>query len=177
MQQNTTRKQQSWILSNIIPVFSVTWPFRNHSNTMIWCSRNISHYYYVENNYVHFYVRIFWWIESFERTAEQFYLKKKKVWIVVFKKKTVIITLAGYTWVSPPSCWSSSCYQPVPSPAGPEESATGTGQQKCQSLDSTTQQSWCDLGKVRGRVLACRCIYIYIRPVLCRCALDIGPAL
>jgi len=29
----------------IITVFSVTWSFRNHSNMMIWCSRNIYHYY------------------------------------------------------------------------------------------------------------------------------------
>ncbi len=29
----------------IIPVFSVTWPFRNHSNMIICCSRNISDYY------------------------------------------------------------------------------------------------------------------------------------
>jgi len=26
-------------------VFSVTWSFRNHSNMMICCSRNISYYY------------------------------------------------------------------------------------------------------------------------------------
>jgi len=25
--------------------FSVTWSSRNHSNLMIWCSRNISYYY------------------------------------------------------------------------------------------------------------------------------------
>jgi len=29
------------IFSIIIPVFSVTWSFRNQSNMMIWCSRNI----------------------------------------------------------------------------------------------------------------------------------------
>jgi len=33
---------QSWIIT---PVFSVTWPFRNHSNMMIWCSRNIYNYH------------------------------------------------------------------------------------------------------------------------------------
>jgi len=33
---------QSWIFSIITPVFSVTWSFRNHSNTLIWCLRNIS---------------------------------------------------------------------------------------------------------------------------------------
>jgi len=27
------------------PVFSVTWSFRNYSNMLIWCSRNISYYY------------------------------------------------------------------------------------------------------------------------------------
>jgi len=26
------------------PVFSVTWSFRNHSNMLIWCSRNMSYY-------------------------------------------------------------------------------------------------------------------------------------
>ncbi len=33
---------QSWIFSIITPVFSVTWSFRNHSNMLILCSRNIS---------------------------------------------------------------------------------------------------------------------------------------
>ncbi len=28
---------QSWIFSIITPVFSVTWSFRNHSDTLIWC--------------------------------------------------------------------------------------------------------------------------------------------
>ncbi len=32
---------QSWIFSIITPVFSVTWSFRNHSNMLIFCSRNI----------------------------------------------------------------------------------------------------------------------------------------
>ncbi len=32
---------QRWIFSIITPVFSVTWSFRNHSNMLIWCSRNI----------------------------------------------------------------------------------------------------------------------------------------
>ncbi len=36
---------QSWIFSIITPVFSVTWSFRNHSNMLICCSRNISDYY------------------------------------------------------------------------------------------------------------------------------------
>jgi len=27
------------------PAASVTWSFRNHSNILIWCSRNISYYY------------------------------------------------------------------------------------------------------------------------------------
>jgi len=36
---------QSWFFSIITPVFSVTWSFRNHSNMMICCSRNISLYY------------------------------------------------------------------------------------------------------------------------------------
>jgi len=31
----------SWISSIITPVFSVTWSFRNHSNMLICCSRNI----------------------------------------------------------------------------------------------------------------------------------------
>jgi len=35
---------QSWIFCIISPVFSVTWSFRNQSNMMICCSRNI--YYY-----------------------------------------------------------------------------------------------------------------------------------
>ncbi len=35
------------ILKRIItPVFSVTWPFRNHSNILICCSGNIYYYYY-----------------------------------------------------------------------------------------------------------------------------------
>ncbi len=32
---------QSWIFSIITPVFSVTWSFRNHSNMLICCLRNI----------------------------------------------------------------------------------------------------------------------------------------
>ncbi len=36
---------QSWIFSIIIPVFSVTWSFRNHYNMLICCSRKNSHYY------------------------------------------------------------------------------------------------------------------------------------
>ncbi len=35
---------QSWLFSMITPVFSVTRCFRNHSNTLIWCSRTISYY-------------------------------------------------------------------------------------------------------------------------------------
>ncbi len=37
---------QSWIFSIITPVFSVTWSFRNHTNMLIFCSRNISDYYW-----------------------------------------------------------------------------------------------------------------------------------
>ncbi len=33
------------IFSIITPVFSVTWSFRNHSDMLIWCSRNISFYF------------------------------------------------------------------------------------------------------------------------------------
>ncbi len=36
---------QSWILIIITPVFSVTWSFRNQSNMLICCSRNIYYYY------------------------------------------------------------------------------------------------------------------------------------
>ncbi len=36
---------KSWIVSIIIPVFSVTRSFRNHSNMLIWCSINIYYYY------------------------------------------------------------------------------------------------------------------------------------
>ncbi len=36
---------QSCIFSIIAPVFSVTWSFRNHSNMLICCSRNIYYYY------------------------------------------------------------------------------------------------------------------------------------
>jgi len=36
---------QSWIFNIILPVFSVTWSFRNHCNMLICCSRNISYYY------------------------------------------------------------------------------------------------------------------------------------
>ncbi len=36
---------KSWIFSIITPVFSVTWSFRNHTNMLICCSRNISDYY------------------------------------------------------------------------------------------------------------------------------------
>jgi len=28
-------------ISNLTQIFSVTWSYRNHSNMMIWCSRNI----------------------------------------------------------------------------------------------------------------------------------------
>ncbi len=31
--------------SHYTPVFSVTWSFRNYSNMLIWCSRNISDYF------------------------------------------------------------------------------------------------------------------------------------
>ncbi len=31
---------QRWIFSNITPVFSVTWSFRNDSNILIWCLIN-----------------------------------------------------------------------------------------------------------------------------------------
>ncbi len=34
----------SWIFRIITPVFSVTWSFRNHSNMMICCPRNIPYY-------------------------------------------------------------------------------------------------------------------------------------
>ncbi len=44
-----TKKKKSLVktkLSAIItPVFSVTWFHRNHSNMLLWCSRNISDYY------------------------------------------------------------------------------------------------------------------------------------
>ncbi len=36
---------QCWIFSTITQVFSVTWSFRNHSNMLICCSRNISSHY------------------------------------------------------------------------------------------------------------------------------------
>ncbi len=36
---------QSWIVSIVTPVLSVTWSFRNHANMLICCSRNISYYY------------------------------------------------------------------------------------------------------------------------------------
>ncbi len=36
---------QSWIVSIITPVCSVTWSFRNHSNMLICCSRNITSHY------------------------------------------------------------------------------------------------------------------------------------
>jgi len=36
---------QSWIFS-IITNQRVTWSFRNHSNMLIWCSRNIYYYCY-----------------------------------------------------------------------------------------------------------------------------------
>jgi len=36
---------QSWIFSTINPVFSVALFLRNHLNTLIWCSKNISYYF------------------------------------------------------------------------------------------------------------------------------------
>jgi len=36
---------ESWIFSIITPHFSVTQSFWNHSNLLIWCSKNISYYY------------------------------------------------------------------------------------------------------------------------------------
>ncbi len=36
---------QSCIFSIITPVLSDTWPFRNHSNMLTFCSRNIYYYY------------------------------------------------------------------------------------------------------------------------------------
>ncbi len=35
---------------SIFPVFSVTWFFRNHSNMLICCSRNIVDYFWFENS-------------------------------------------------------------------------------------------------------------------------------
>jgi len=35
----------TYYLSVITAVFSVRWSFRNHSNMLIWCSRNVSYYY------------------------------------------------------------------------------------------------------------------------------------
>ncbi len=37
-------------LASITPVFNVTWPFRNQSNMLIWCLRNIYYYYYKKKN-------------------------------------------------------------------------------------------------------------------------------
>ncbi len=37
---------QSKTFSIITPVFSVTWSFRNHSNMLICCSRNVYYYYH-----------------------------------------------------------------------------------------------------------------------------------
>jgi len=56
-------------------VFSVTWSFRNHSNIMIWCSRNIYDYclYWKQLCCVIFFVKNmrlwgldFWWKESWK---------------------------------------------------------------------------------------------------------------
>ncbi len=65
---------RSCIFSIITPVFSVTWSFRNHSNMLICCSRNISDYYQCWKQLCCFifwwkpkcilFFRILWWIES-----------------------------------------------------------------------------------------------------------------
>jgi len=77
---------QSWIFSIITPVFSVTWSFRNHSNMLIFCWRNISDYYQCWKQSCYF---IFLWkpwyiffhdslmIRKFKRTA--FISNKKKL--------------------------------------------------------------------------------------------------
>ncbi len=62
---------QSWISSIFTPVFSVTRSFRNYSNMLIWCLRNISDFHQcwkpscclIFFNMIHCFPRI-WWIES-----------------------------------------------------------------------------------------------------------------
>ncbi len=52
---------QSQIFSIIITVFSVTWSFRNHSNVLIYCLRNIPYYFFKNWSIV---FRILWWVQK-----------------------------------------------------------------------------------------------------------------
>ncbi len=63
---------QSWILTAITQVFSVTWSFRNHSNLLIWCSRNISYYQcwkhlccliFSDKWWYMYLISVLWWME------------------------------------------------------------------------------------------------------------------
>ncbi len=64
-----------------MPVFSVTWSYRNHSNMQIWCSRNISYQCWKQLccsiflwKAWHIVFRIFWWIEN-RKSKRNFKLK------------------------------------------------------------------------------------------------------
>ncbi len=58
--------------------FTVTWSFRNHSNLIIWCSRNIPYYYY--QCWKEFCCQIFLW----------------KLWYIYYHKKVWKITLMTF---------------------------------------------------------------------------------
>ncbi len=61
---------QSWIFSIITQVFTVTWSFRNHSNMLIGCSRNISYYYqcWKQLDCLIFSDEEFWWTKTFKNS-------------------------------------------------------------------------------------------------------------
>jgi len=50
---------QIWIFSTITPVFSLTWSFRNHSNMLTCCSRNIWLLINVENSRAVYYCEFY----------------------------------------------------------------------------------------------------------------------
>ncbi len=62
------------VTAKIIPAFSVTWSFWNHSNMLIWSSGNIYFYlqcwnqFYFCGNCEKYFFRILWWTK-FKRTA------------------------------------------------------------------------------------------------------------
>ncbi len=81
---------QKYIQKWITPVFSVTWFYKNHSNMLICCSRNISYYYQCWKQLCCLIVGTdtFWWVERFKRTA---YIYKS------------FVTLTLISWMHP--CW------------------------------------------------------------------------
>ncbi len=64
----------------VTPVFSVTWSFINHSNMVIWCSRNVTYYYQCRKKFmplrvfletvIHVFIYLFEFIASLHPDAD-----------------------------------------------------------------------------------------------------------